>query len=284
MVKVILIPSNWYKKCDTFFKGGFNMKLYKNKDWLKNQISNKTRKQIAEELEVSPGTISRWAKKFNIKIPNRGNSKHSLDKKYFKKIDTENKAYWLGFIMADGCVFKGCGNSRGNTYRLQVNLSRKDREVLERLKKDLNASYQIKDKKVYNKDTGKYYKASQFRVNCTPLCKDLISLGVVPAKSQIEKVPEIPQKLLRHFFRGYFDGDGYIRKNDFEFISGEKFALDFLEFSKVKGDVETFINSDTQYLIVQKNSELKKIFNLFYDDANIYLKRKYKKFKKTLKI
>ena len=32
--------------------------------------------------------------------------KHNLNKDYFKNIDNEEKAYWLGFIAADGCIYK----------------------------------------------------------------------------------------------------------------------------------------------------------------------------------
>ena len=48
--------------------------------------------------------------------------KHNLNKEYFKNIDTEEKAYWLGFIAADGCVYK----MSKNAHRLQINLSYKD--------------------------------------------------------------------------------------------------------------------------------------------------------------
>lgn len=96
-------------------------------------------------------TIISWCQKFNILHERfQGARKHKLNKSYFASIDSEEKAYWLGFLMADGCVYKG---SSKNSYRLQINLSFNDRDCLEKLNESIESDYDIKDKYVYLKST-----------------------------------------------------------------------------------------------------------------------------------
>ena len=63
---------------------------------------------------------------------------YTLDEKYFDKIDSQNKAYILGFIYADGSINKGC---------LNITLSNKDVEILEFIKDELKYSGKISIKK-----------------------------------------------------------------------------------------------------------------------------------------
>lgn len=260
------------------------LKKYKDKEWLKNESLNKSGKQIAKELKVNEKTIYRWAKKFGINFKNKGNRKHFLNEDYFKSIDSAKKAYWLGFIVADGCIYEGSGNSRGNTYRLQINLSLKDINHLKEFVKDIDSNYEIKKVKVFNKDKKKYYDTCQLKVNSTKLCKDLIKLGVESRKSQREKVPKIKNSLLRHFYRGYFDGDGYVRKNELSIISGKSLLNDFIKYFNFDTHIKRNHQDNAYFVSVHKNMELEKIYNAFYKNSCTYLRRKKDSFKKALKI
>ena len=124
--------------------------------------------------------------------------RHTLNKNYFKNIDTEEKAYWLGFIAADGCVYK----MSKNAYRLQINLSAVDIGHLELFNDCIESDYIITQKKVNNSDT------CILKISSKEFTDNLINLGITPNKSLIVQMPNISQDLIRHFIRGYFDGDG----------------------------------------------------------------------------
>jgi len=82
---------------------------YRNKEWLHKRYcqENKQLEEIAEGCHVSRAVITRWVTKHGLKR-RRWNS-YALDVSYFNEIDTQDKAYWLGFIVADGCVFNRVG-------------------------------------------------------------------------------------------------------------------------------------------------------------------------------
>ena len=111
--------------------------LYKNKKWLKQKYCKEKLSviEIAELCGVWKHTIYRWVYRFNLirekVLPKRSKSRYSLNERYFEKIDNNNKAYWLGFIAADGCV----SNKKGGRY-LYIELSRKDRDHLEKFKEE----------------------------------------------------------------------------------------------------------------------------------------------------
>ena len=139
----------------------------------------------------------------------------------FEKIDTEEKAYWLGFLYADGCV----GSKED---KIELGLAEKDLKHIEKFRDFMG----INNKISYRKDT-KSYRIS-FR---SQKCKlDLINKGCVPKKSLILTFPneeQVPSNLLRHFIRGYFDGDGWFSNtsNCFQvgLIGTESFINGFLE-------------------------------------------------------
>lgn len=134
----------------------------------------------------------------------------------FEKINTEEDAYWLGFLYADGCVHSSPGD-----YKIELSLKEEDYSHLEKYKK-----YIGRDNKISYRASSKSYRYN-FRDKNTH--SNLIKLGCVPAKSLILNFPtkeQVPDELLRHFVRGYFDGDGsfwYENKFGLSILSSKSF-------------------------------------------------------------
>ena len=144
------------------------MERYKQKDVLMELYNeHKNIRKIAEILEVNHKTISIWMKKHGIKtIGSQGARKNNLNHDFFESIDSEEKAYWLGFIMADGCVYKG---SDGSSLRLQINLKGSDVEHLQKFQNAIGSSYKIQTKMI------KTSNVCILKVNSTKMCQDLIA-------------------------------------------------------------------------------------------------------------
>ncbi len=163
---------------------------------------------IAGKSTISYGTVHRLLQQKGVELRprieavNKTLTRYKHDETFFDVIDTEEKAYWIGFIMADGHI-----EHPDNTdlYVLHLGLKLSDRGHITKLKASLKSSHQT-----YS------YKLASLRLHSKGLCKALIRHGVVPRKSYEELVPpQMPDELLRHFWRGYFDGDGslYIANN-----------------------------------------------------------------------
>lgn len=197
---------------------------------------------------------------------------------YFKIIDTEEKAYWLGFIYADGCV-------TNDTF--SVKLSVKDAPHLGKLKKCMESDHNIgiyESRNGYN--IGK--KFCQFSINDKQLVLDLIDNGVCYRKSNILTFPNssiLPDNLVNHFIRGYFDGDGsvYVANKkygylgisfdgDYEFLSS---LLSIL--SAITGTNSSIYKSsgDNHYsLKIGGTNQVKRFAQYLYSESNISLERK----------
>lgn len=207
----------------------------------------------------------------------------ALDERYFQNIDTNDRAYWLGFIAADGCIKEG----KCNTYRLSIGLATKDINHLEKLKKDLKSESPITIEKSFHKKMQKYYETAYLRIGRTNLCEDLIRHGVGRSKSKDLTLPNLPDNLMRHYIRGYFDGDGcwYINKENtlnFNIISSvESFAIELREFIKNKCALENSVklsfNKNAYQFIYSGNIQCKRIYDYLYEDGGPWLDRKYKK-------
>jgi hypothetical protein len=115
---------------------------------------------------------------------------------YFETIDDEPRAYWLGFIAADGCLAR---EKRG--VRFSVQLARTDRDHLEVLASCLDVRVRVSG-------AGTVAIASQN----SALAFDLRQAGIIERKSSDDAIvlalERCPAPLRRHFVRGLFDGDG----------------------------------------------------------------------------
>lgn len=131
-----------------------------------------------------------------------------LNPTYFDEIDTPDKAYWLGFIAADGCV---TGLERKNP-RLQIKLARRDHDHLAILHRALEAQHAIRDNEQWSK--GKMRPFSTLTVYSAEIVNALISHGITPRKTLMLRPWDGPQDLMPHYWRGIVDGDGSITIND----------------------------------------------------------------------
>ena len=159
---------------------------------------DRTIKSIAKELNKDPETIARIARKNNIKKKKSPKSKLE-NENYFDNIDTEKKAYYLGWIMADGCI------SLCNGYSLKIGISANDKQLIYNFLNELGSKHSIKIKQ-----SNKGGLTAYTSIGSKHLVNSLIKLGVIPNKSEHESVPDISVDLLPQFYRGYFDGDGTV--------------------------------------------------------------------------
>jgi hypothetical protein len=145
-----------------------------------------------------------------------GKRKYTCNYRYFENIDTPEKAYWLGMLMADGCIMhtryvrhlKTCDSCR-DRYFLQLSLKENDLHHIEKFKQALGSNHPINTYN-YSSNTAGEGKYARIVIEDKSLVDDLISHGVCENKTLILKYPNIPVEFDSHFIRGYFDGDGCI--------------------------------------------------------------------------
>ena len=197
----------------------------------------------------------------------------------FKKIETEQESYWLGFLLADG------HNHNNKTLRIDI----KDSGHLESLSKLI---YPNGDKPIKIRDIG-YGNVYYFHCGVYQVVENLSSFGVIPNKSKSTVLPIIPKEMYRHFIRGYFDGDGSLsysldgnyRRYNFSIVGSEKLMLGIKNIIKEHIDVDLgFGNMKMIFRVYKKgNVQIMKILDWLYQDSTIYLQRKYDKYKELIK-
>lgn len=245
--------------------------------------SGKSQKEIAENFLCSQTNVSAILRRNGIKTKNNGNQKYyDINRSFFKEINSEENAYFLGFLYADGCV-----QTKNSAYTVSLKLKSNDQVIIEKFRDIMSPSSPIK---ISNS------KYSYFRINQKEICEQLISHGCVPNKSLILEFPvTIPKELIKHFLRGYSDGDGTIYKNHFKnkktintiwkIISTKQFCNQVAKILKEELDINCSqslsrpqTNKITTTLSVSGNLQVIKVLDWLYQDATIYLSRKYEKY------
>ena len=125
---------------------------------------------------------------------------HSLDQDFFKTW-TPEMAYVLGYFAADGSMLR---NKRGGHF---IEFTTTDRCVLITIKRVCDASQQLS---IRPQRDEKWKEQYRLQIGSKEWFADLSSLGFTQAKSHTLNFPEVPEEVLGHFVRGYFDGDGCI--------------------------------------------------------------------------
>lgn len=249
----------------------------------------------AENAKVGERTLSNFLKSKGIDT-RRNSRKHIFDEDFFESIDTEEKAYWLGFIYADGCVRENQGKSKNKGMALEISLKASDKNHLKKFTNLLGLNEEIiKDKNI--KLNGKTYPSVKIVLGSTKMAKDLIRIGATQRKSLTLEFPskDILGEYHNHFLRGYFDGDGNIGLRNTqryrncpritllgteEFLNEVKsFCEDALSITNVKLQKK----NNSKALTYQKTgNDARKILEYMYGGASVYLDRKYEVYKQIL--
>jgi len=198
---------------------------------------------------------------------------------YFEAIDTPEKAYFLGFIFADGCLIDDPKKYR---YKLNIKIHNKDEDILEKFISLLDSEVKIWKSK--NRDISEIGFSSKKIIN------DLKNIGLHQNKTYTIDYPKIDEKLERHFLRGYFDGDGCIRINedkrdktkrgDLRIVGG---SVKFIETLNERMGKLFGVNVNKLYGPKDKNykfigwagmSDIERIYDGFYSDTDLFLNRK----------
>lgn len=248
---------------------------------LEYQSGNISLTKMEQKYGISRQTLSRRFKKLGIDIVNKQNEL-KFDNTVFDSIDNEEKAYWLGFIFADGYI-----SSTNNTF--EISLKGSDKEHLDKFNKFMKHKDRnhVKLGKVNCGET--ICERCRWFVTDKHLWNILNSYGCTPNKSTTLQFPLITifkyDHLVRHFIRGYFDGDGslsrYLHKTivspHIELLGTPEFLNMVEKYSNIFGKrgKDKRWKNNTEYVYFSLKEGVAFI-NYIYKDSKIYLDRKYK--------
>lgn len=257
--------------------------------YLTNNYNVLSISEIAKNMNLTKASVSCKASKLGLTKKDKGNED------IFANINNELSAYWLGFIYADGYIIKNITDKQHCNYELGIELCKDDICHLKKFNSIFNDYYSISTRKrsmnsldeLNNKKQSNRLNETCFiRIYNKKIVNDLIKNNIVQNKTCSKIFPIIENKeMFLHFLRGYIDGDGsYVidnknrfhitiqgnNKECFEFIS-KKILDDFNIHCTIRKD------RDCWKLCIDRKQEVLELINLMFNNATIYLDRKYEK-------
>ena len=273
----------------------FDLNLFKNSPWTDDEISFVKENYMEMKMSDISQMLSRTMSAIELKAKRLGLKKYpyTCDYHYFDEIDTEEKAYWLGFLTADGWINK---NDKTNAGVTGIELQYGDINHLKKFNKSIGGNYKITDRwkecPISTKDKEKKHHLCCIRIFSLTMYNSLANKGFSKDKSYDCHMPMLRQDLIRHYIRGYFDGDGcfcYTNKSfSISFITASRVfhedLITILSNIPVTPGINIFENEfgTTMYRPeIYRQQDKINFLDWIYEDANIYLDRKYKKYLKV---
>lgn len=234
--------------------------------------------QLSIKYNVSKATVLKILHRNNVLVTNKRLKNEELKADYFKEINTEEKAYYLGFIFADGSI---------SEYGFSISINEKDSYLLDNFRKAINS------KGVITTSIRGKSSMSRFVINGKKHKKfydNLNKYGIVPNKTKNTfhlPYEKIPKKYWKDFLRGLIDGDGWVIKtaeNRYKIgfvtqyeTTAEDFVFMINEIIEEKWN-NKILTPKNKYAVVQfqKYSIVKQIATVLYADNNICLSRKFR--------
>lgn len=243
-------------------------------------IQGMSTEEIGAIYGFNKSTIGYAIKRFGLRLRqvgsnDRPNAIHTLNPTYFDKIDTEEKAYVLGFILADGHISK--------RNALMVTVAKKDKDIIDKIQTAIRSNHKIQEKE----ETASY----GFSATSKYMCDRLRSYGISNQKTidlRMETIlPHVPDSLVRHMVRGLFDGNGSVGSYFYPYFPKASVVIQYTGNANVssfiKGvwglTIKTMREKQTQSFTVKTScrADCVRIGHYMYDGATIYLDRKLKK-------
>ena len=206
--------------------------------------------------------------------------KYKLDEGVFVSIDTEQKAYWLGFLLADGTLTT---NGAGTPVGCTISLAAADVDHLVKWKAACRSDHPIVFRSVVV--AGVSYKTATVSIYSQRMASALVGYGVVPAKSLIARPCNVDGPLQRHYWRGVLDGDGFIGR------AGGKWTLGLVGTRAVVAGFQSFLLSHGLRLRgrVRPHQNIwtfrisgmalpQEVGHLLWNGATVYLDRKHRRY------
>lgn len=242
---------------------------------LKNKFATTNKEDL---LELFPNrtwsAIMAQGERLGIKRE-RNRPRLKVNEDYFNQWSS-NMAYVLGFTLSDGCIVKG--TYKGYSDALKFGVQLKDKNILEKIKKELKSEHAISVLR----------NAAHFCITSQKLVESLKRLSLTYQKSLKEKVPRVPSQYKKDFIRGLIDGDGGISFDSRQYptlrlcgsldvvVFVQKYFLDrFKAYSKISKKSKDPSRDKYLYYINYRSNTAKKLILHLYDKAQIYLNRKY---------
>ena len=253
----------------------------KENDIIQDYLNGLSCRQLAEKYGKNVCSIKRMLNVHNVIDNSRTARKYIFNNNIFETIDTEEKAYWLGFLYADGYNDEEKGE-------LEITLKISDKGHLENLSRYINSVPPILVKERVVNCNSKQLIVCRISIYSKKMSQDLSRHGCTQKKSFSIQYPYwIRSDLERHFIRGFMDGDGtvYISSNG-SIHTGITSHLDFVNQFEDRMIELGLYNRRTKLSKTGKafssihggNKQHQKMFHYLYDNATVYLERKYKKF------
>ena len=211
---------------------------------------------------------------------------YSQDVNFFEKIDTEAKAYFLGYMLADGYI-----EDRFTYFRSRIILAAEDKHILDEFNKRLRSDKPLVLRKGGNRPTknGKIMHCQDCYVLTLndKASRDLMRHGLTPNKSLTADLhySMIPKNLIRHVVRGIFDGDGCFinrqRGNTYEMniAVSEASGNSIIKILKENLGMDAILRNDRRIFKLCLNNyyDMNRFFEWLYNDSDssLRLTRKY---------
>ena len=266
------------------------------KEYINTPLLDRSVKSISAKYGINQKTLSKYLKLQGIDIKNNRNAS-DFNYRFFQNIDTEEKAYWLGFLYADGFV-----SAKRNQVGLSISL--KDIDHLKkynaalRFSKGLRVSetHQFGDKNNHQNKNGETMYMVTTVISNPDMKNYLIEKGCVPNKSLILEFPDesifkesdkySKRELILHFIRGYFDGDGTLGlyqhsktntnlEESLIFVGTEKFLKKLQEYIGEGFLIHKSNCGEFTYRLSYSTKKAFKVAELMYKNSTVSLERKY---------
>lgn len=233
-----------------------------------------TRKEIAAQFNIPD-----WKLKKEIAKNGWGKSRPTIANINFFDCYSEQASYWGGFIAADGCI---------SNDTLQIVLNYDDTKHLVKFRDTIGSTHAI------TSNTDKYYRSSFGFKNLHINTKLKELYNIIPTKSLIYSLPDIPEDYFRHYLRGYFDGDGCICESFsnaqsvtatlYTTIAGSNVFIDALQNKlKLVLNISGTVQRRENHSILKYCTNASKILlDYMYNGSEVYLDRKFNLYNKIV--